>query len=90
MLFAEPVGITPEIATYHYREQIPMWAVYKHPSDWPHGYVARLHISLPAPAATNAAIYGGSLQEIREALPRGLIRIERHPQDEEHIVEAWV
>ncbi len=74
----------------HFRDRLPMWVVTAHPSDHPDGYVARMHLTLPEPEATTAAIFGDTLEEVREAIPFGLFAFAPMPGDDPVIVETWL
>lgn len=85
--------ITPsEAADLHYanRECLPMWTITANPSDCPGRYVARLHLTLPAPVVTNQAMVADTLHELRAMLPPGLICFQRDPSDDPVIVETWL
>jgi hypothetical protein len=72
-----------------------MWTVYDHPEDFPHTFVARRWevgsgtvVSL---VMTDDMIIAPELEGIRKVLRlRGLVRLERHPNDDERIVETWI
>lgn len=38
----------------------------------------------------DAQLFGASLEEVRQHLPPGLSRLERHPGDDPNIVETWL
>ncbi|WP_273944932.1 hypothetical protein [Burkholderia pseudomallei] len=66
------------------------WAIFAHPRDYPLGYVARMFVG-ERPTAT--AIYGPTLNEVREVLSRlypGLYRMPRFAQDHPSVVETWL
>jgi hypothetical protein len=73
------------------QDRIPMWVVYRptttdHPGKW----LARLHLSLPQPQATNEVIFGETLEDVRAQLPPGLTNIGRMEEDDLVIEEVWV
>ena len=75
------------------RERLPMWIVYrpdKPPSAYPGLWVARMHVMLPAPKPTRFVITHPGLSDLREALPPGVVRMERHAEDAPEIVEMWL
>lgn len=75
------------LATRH----LPIWTVTRSPSDCPGRYVARMHIDHAGQSlATTAAVAGDTLEEVRAALPHGLIRFERDVSDDPVIVECWL
>lgn len=69
---------------------VQIWEVYRRPSDYPGGYVARLHVVGPVTGPTTIALYGETLSAVRRQLPPGLIQFTRHAEDEPHIVETWL
>jgi len=67
--------------------RLPLWVVYDKPADMPEKFVARKwYLDQP----TSDVVEGATLDEVRGRLPRGLIRVAKHPSDEQHIVEMWV
>jgi hypothetical protein len=75
------------------RDALPMWAVYDHPSDYPDRFVARLFlVGRRGTEATSSIIVAQTLEVLREILlvDMHLHRIERHPDDDEKIVETWL
>ena len=68
--------------------------VYDHPKDFPHGYVARMHISANSGKTTYVppTIYIGreTLDEVRAAIPPDMVKMIRHPQDDPVILETYV
>lgn len=85
-----PADLDPTLTHHKVRDQLPMWVVTERPKDYPEGCVARLFLTLPAPVATDAAIYGPSLADVRSKLPQGLFCMPRHEADEPQIVEVWL
>ena len=81
-----------DVARLHYgvRQRLPMWTITERPRDYPGGYVARMHVSLPEPAVSVYAIYGPTLAAVRAALPPGLTCLTRNPGDNPCIVETWL
>lgn len=67
---------------------IKNWAVYKHPSDYPNSYVARLFLN-DQPTQTCVISEEYSIIE-HVLLEMGLYRLPRMAEDEPHILEAWV
>jgi len=73
------------------QERIPMWVIYNQAtSDYPGRWVTRLHLSLPNPEHTRFVLLRDTLQDIRDALPPGLTRMNRDPNDDANIVEVWL
>lgn len=73
-------------------EDLPMWVVYDHPTDFPEHYVARQHIvGLAGQQPTGRVILADTVESIRVALYNiGLACIERNATDDPHIVETWL
>lgn len=69
-----------------------MWTVYDHPLDFPDSFVARLwKVERGATVMTDVVMVCGSLGEIRERMrARGLVQLDRMPEDDRHIVEVWL
>lgn len=73
------------------REIMPIWTIYRHPADYPQGYVARLFaITAGKSGPTGNAIYADTLDEVRRSLPPGLWRMRRMDGDQPQIVETWL
>lgn len=90
MIRIEPAGASLDLAHHQHREALPMWTVYRFPRDHPEHFVARMFFTLPQTMPTNVAVIADTLDEVRETLPTGLVRIDRSPADEPHIVETWL
>ena len=70
---------------------LPLWVVYNSPSDAPGRHVARLHVAGRAGLYVCAlAVAGDTIDEVRAAIPAGLVRIDRAATDESTIVETWL
>ena len=68
-----------------------LYTVYKHPTDFPDKWAMRAFIvSAKAINPSSTVITGDSLEEIRSHLPRGLTRMDRHPEDDPIIYETWI
>lgn len=68
-----------------------MWVVYNRPRDYPHGYVARLHLISASKVVPTAKTLCGGIDVIRRAMQqRGLVRLARDASDDPVIVESWV
>lgn len=67
--------------------KMPVFVVYRNPSDFPDQYVVRL---FDLDRATIMAMLDTSLYQIRERLPAGLIRMNRSYEDDPSIVEVWI
>jgi hypothetical protein len=70
-----------------------MWTIYNRPLDMPDCYVARKWIirrNSEQPIPTSALRAAGTLEEVRNMLPRGLHRLDRFIEDDPKIVEVWL
>lgn len=67
--------------------KVPLICVYENPEDYPGKYVARLW-DLQRP--TGFVVVADSLEEIREAIPEGMVRLNRTEKDAPAIVETWI
>lgn len=68
--------------------ELPMWAVYDRPRDFPTCYVARLWIG---ERPTEEVILATDVEDIRAALrARGLVKLMRQPEDHPKIMESWL
>lgn len=68
-------------------EGIPLICVYRHPSDYPQKYVARLW-RMRRPMRTIAL--ADTLQAIRQAKPPEMVALARQETDDPCIVEVWI
>lgn len=70
---------------------LKMWTIYKHPLDYPEGYVARQWLIRDGgyPYA-GVARYRPDLEAARAAVPPGLYRLDRDPNDDPTVVETWI
>ena len=69
-----------------------MYAIYEHPLDFPDHFVVRRwevrggeiikHELMGPPAVT--------LQLARRQIPRGCVKLERHPEDDVALAETWI
>lgn len=72
-------------------DYLKVWTVYERPTDYPNGFVARLHLAgAHASGPTTAAFFGPTLDSVRAQLPPGLVRLDRHACDKPQIVEVWL
>lgn len=72
-----PPGVNVQRTHDRHRERLPMWTVYRGPSDLPAKFAARLWLSLPEPEPTDVVIIGDTVADIHAALPDGVINIGR-------------
>ena len=69
---------------------LQMWVITENPADYPGQFVARLcRITSGAVIHTHTHYTADSLQAIRQAIPQGLIRFDRHETDPPVVVETW-
>lgn len=69
-----------------------MWTVYFSPTDFPGKWVVRQSWIWPGgqiQQAENPAIVAKSLAEARKVIPKGLVRTDRHAEDDIVIIEVW-
>lgn len=73
---------------------ITFYVVYERPRDYPENYVVRRQVVLATGKIAvdkNPWAIGMSLEEVRSAIPAGLYRLARDPEeDEQQLVESWV
>ena len=68
-----------------------MWVVYDHPRDHPDGFIARRWlVTGEGGVATPVTRTAATLDLLRAQLRRGLVRMQRHPDDDTKIVEIWL
>lgn len=67
--------------------KFPMVVVFKEPLDFKNDYVARV-FDLDSP--TSLHVIGKTLEEVRESIPQWMHRMNRHENDEPHILEVWL
>ena len=70
---------------------LPMFTISDIPADWPDFYVARLHLCLPEPTATDFIMMHPDLEYLQETMEAlGLVKLMRDPADDPVIVESWI
>lgn len=75
------------------QERLPMWVVYDHPRDYPHGFIARLWLTLPTAEVTDDTLTADTLEELREKIQAHapwMVMLTRHPIDDPAIIETWL
>lgn len=74
------------------RGALAMWTVYKRPTDYRCGFVARMfEVGGHGPKPTDLTLKCLELEPIREKLAKaGLVRLDRDQDDEPQIVETWL
>lgn len=66
---------------------LPVFTIYRHPSDFPEHYVVRMFdMDKPTPYAMLADSEEAAVAKV----PRGLVRLERLPADDANIVCVYV
>jgi hypothetical protein len=73
-------------------EYLSLWVVCQNPSDAPGLFTVRRHIAHgPQAGPTDEGFVCADLETIREEMRRrGLVRMERYPEDLPVIVETWI
>lgn len=68
-----------------------LYVVYHNPRDFPGQHVIRKQTAGRGTVAIAAKpLVMRTLEEVRAALPAGLVRLERDPGDDPCVVEVWV
>lgn len=73
-------------------DALAMFTIYDHPSDIPTGFVVREWMVVRGGAIVDGGvvIVSDTLAGAREAVPPGLARLGRNPDDDPTVVETWV
>lgn len=75
-------------------DELPMWTVYKNPSDYPGKYVVRRSVAGPGGTLRHdpfPIVVAETIEEARLSLPQvGLHCIPRYAEDDPVIVEVWL
>jgi hypothetical protein len=80
-----------EADTKKIENALELWTVYRRPKDYPDHCVARKSlIDQHGSRLTNDMFVADDLAEVRALLPKGLVRLTRHPDDDPVIVETWL
>jgi hypothetical protein len=70
---------------------LEMWVVTHNTEDFPGLYVVRVHEVGPGYThPTDKYQTAPTLEAIRELVPEGKVKIDRHPNDDPVIVETWL
>ena len=73
------------------RGALGMWTIYDKPTDYPDGYIARMHESGAGRCEPTENVVTGKLDAIRDVfVMAGLTPIGRDRNDQPHIVESWL
>lgn len=75
-------------------DSLSIYTIYDHPKDFPDGFICRRFESTGVPVARVIACEvvgtGETLEQVRQCLPPGLVRLDRHPNDDPNIIETWL
>lgn len=72
-------------------ENINHWAIYDHPKDYPNNFVVRRWtLAGGNPVPDRECSLASSLEEAREFIPAGLVRVSPFPGEDPIIVETWI
>jgi len=71
---------------------LSIWVIFKSPGDFPGEFVVREQRVVGGVIYFARAIHarGATVEEVRETLPAGVVRMERHPNDDPNILETWM
>jgi hypothetical protein len=64
----------------------PIWVIYENTGDAPGRFVAR---KWAVDKPTGDVINGATLEDVREKIPRGLMRFPRDHSEDDDVVETW-
>ena len=76
-----------DFATLRKQLTLPIITIYRHPKDYPEGYVGRV-FDLNQP--TMLSWRGDTLTQVRDRVPPEMHRIPRSDNDDPVIVESWI
>lgn len=66
---------------------MPIITIFNSPTDYPGKYVARVFdVGKP----TNLAAVAGTYEELQQAIPAGMVKLERNEKDDPVILETWI
>jgi hypothetical protein len=68
---------------------MPSITIYNSPEDYPGKYVARLFDSA-IPSPTVYIVFSDRLENIRNIIPKEMVRFIRSENDDKYIVETWL
>lgn len=76
----------------HPSDAVELWTIYDHPSDYPSGFIARLHLVVDGTGGPTPKVFAcDQLEPLREQMrTMGLTCITRSPEDDPVIVETWL
>ena len=72
--------------------KLRMYVIYYSPKDYPDEYVVRGWTVKGTAFAPDifATCLTNDLEQARAAVPKGCVKLERHPRDDPAIVEMWI
>ena len=66
---------------------MPIITIFNSPTEYPGKYVARVFdVGRP----TNLAAVADTYEELQQAIPAGMVRLERNEKDDPVILETWI
>jgi hypothetical protein len=73
-------------------EPLRLWTIYRHPSDYPDKYVARLfEVKGTGPRPTESIVIAPDLETLRaQMMEMKLTKMDRMKDDDPVIVEVWI
>ena len=66
---------------------MPIITIFESPEDYPGKYVARV---FDVDKPTNLAAVADTYEELMQAIPAGMVRLERNEKDDPVILETWI
>jgi hypothetical protein len=72
---------------------LPAYVIYDHPRDYPNHFVVRPHLLDDRRGKGHASPNGflfDTLKQARDFIPKGMVRVQRHPTDDSVIVESYI
>lgn len=66
---------------------MPIITIFKSPADYPGKYVARV---FDVDKPTNLAAVADTYEELQQAIPAGMVKLERNEKDDPVILETWI
>lgn len=73
-----------------FEDDLTIWTIYDRPADFPEGFVVRPWTVTRGGVVPGGAYVAPSLEDARAAVPAGLFRMDRAPDDDARIVETWL
>lgn len=70
---------------------LTIWTIFDRPKDHPEFFVVRRFTILAGKSIPDdEAHLAKTLEDAREWIPHGLVRVARHPEDDRSVVESWL